>query len=96
VLGPYIADGISNAWAISGTLTESGKPILANDPHLRLRAPSIWYQMHMVSESDTEPFEAMGVSIPGLPGIAIGRNPWVSWGFVLLSLIFFALEHDDG
>ncbi|MDX1666437.1 MAG: penicillin acylase family protein, partial [Saprospiraceae bacterium] len=66
----------SNNWAISGSRTRSGNPILCNDPHLRLTFPSIWYEMQMSSPD----FNSYGVSIPGLPGILIGFNEHIAWG----------------
>jgi len=72
------ADFGSNNWVISGKLTESGKPILANDPHLLLTVPPIWYEMHIRVDGD---YEARGVTFPGIPTIVIGRNDFVAWGF---------------
>jgi penicillin amidase len=84
ILPPYIrSHGASNAWSIHGNLTKSGKPIVANDPHLMSSSPSPWYQMHLVSESKTEPFNAIGVTLPGLPIIAIGHNNRIAWGMTV-------------
>lgn len=71
------SDGLgSNNWAISAEKTASGFPILANDPHLDLTLPSIWYQIQLqVPEAN-----AVGVSIPGAPGIIIGYNNDIAWG----------------
>ncbi len=66
----------SNNWALSGAKTASGKPILCNDPHLLLAVPGVWYEVHL-SAGD---IDACGVSIPGLPGISIGRNRRLAWG----------------
>ncbi|MGN6181078.1 MAG: penicillin acylase family protein [Mucilaginibacter sp.] len=66
----------SNNWAVSGSKTTSGYPILANDPHLNLTFPSIWYQMQLNSST----VNVNGVSLPGAPGIVIGYNNHVSWG----------------
>lgn len=66
----------SNNWAIGGSKTASGYPILANDPHLNLSFPSIWYQMQMNSPS----VNVNGVSLPGAPCIIIGYNSKISWG----------------
>ncbi len=66
----------SNAWVVSGEKTECGKPILANDPHLPLMVPSVWYQMHLSSPTH----EVAGVALPGLPGIVIGHNENIAWG----------------
>ncbi len=72
-----IEEGIgSNNWAISGSKSASGYPILANDPHLDLTFPSIWYQVQMSSPT----VNVYGVSLPGAPGIVIGYNQNISWG----------------
>ncbi len=60
----------SNAWAITGRLTKSGKPLLANDPHLGHSAPSLGYQVHLQAPG----LDVAGVQLPGLPGVAIGHN----------------------
>ncbi|HEX6692470.1 MAG TPA: penicillin acylase family protein, partial [Burkholderiales bacterium] len=66
----------SNAWAVSGARSASGKPLLANDPHLGLTAPPVWYfaQLHAPG------LDAIGATLPGVPAILIGRNPRVAWG----------------
>jgi len=66
----------SNNWAVSGSRTKSGAPILANDPHLGLTLPSIWYAMHLVTPTQN----TIGVTIPGAPGIISGFNHHISWG----------------
>lgn len=66
----------SNNWVVSGEKTESGKPILADDPHLSLSTPSIWYQMHL--EAPT--VNVSGVIFAGIPGIILGHNEKVAWG----------------
>ncbi len=66
----------SNSWAIAGRRTSSGKPILANDTHMGLTNPSLWWEVHMVCPR----FEAAGFMVPGLPGLAVGRTPNVAWG----------------
>jgi penicillin amidase len=66
----------SNNWAVSGKKTASGYPLLANDPHLDLTLPSIWYQIQLASTD----INACGVSIPGSPGVIIGFNKDVAWG----------------
>lgn len=72
----------SNSWVISGKKSESRKPILANDPHLALQAPSKWYEVELINKS-TGNFTG-GFSIPGVPGIAIGYNNSISWGITNL------------
>lgn len=66
----------SNNWAVHGSRSTTGFPILANDPHLALSLPSIWYEL-LIS---TPEFIARGVSIPGAPGIMIGFNEDIAWG----------------
>jgi penicillin G amidase len=70
----------SNAWVVDGTKSTTGKPLLANDPHLTLDIPG-WYQAHL-SAGD---FEVMGATIPGLPGVVIGRNRSIAWGLTALN-----------
>lgn len=66
----------SNNWAVAGSKTRDGMPILCNDPHLTLSLPSIWYELQMQSGE----MNAYGVSLPGIPYIAIGFNEEVAWG----------------
>ena len=66
----------SNNWVVDGTLTASGKPLLANDPHLGARLPSTWYLAH-VSAGD---FDVIGATLPGAPAVALGRNRFIAWG----------------
>jgi penicillin amidase len=66
----------SNNWVVDGTMTASGKPLLANDPHLAAQAPSLWYLAHL-SAGD---FDVIGATLPGAPAIAIGRNRYIAWG----------------
>jgi penicillin amidase len=66
----------SNSWVVDGTLTASGKPLLANDPHLGTHVPSLWYLAHM-SAGD---FDVIGATVPGAPAVAIGRNRFIAWG----------------
>lgn len=77
----------SNSWVVSGEHTESGLPLLANDPHLGAALPSVWTQMHLrCSEvSESCPFDVAGFSFSGLPGIVIGHNDTVAWGFTNLT-----------
>lgn len=72
----------SNSWVISGKLSESGKPILANDPHLVYSLPAKWYIVSLNSPTLT----ASGVSIPGSPGVVIGKNEHIAWGLTNLML----------
>ncbi len=66
----------SNSWVVSGDRTSSGKPLLANDPHLELMTPSLWYEMHLSGGE----IDAAGVSLPGVPGVVIGHNQRIAWG----------------
>jgi penicillin amidase len=66
----------SNNWAVAGSKTESGAPILCNDPHLGLTIPSLWYEMQI----STPTFSSYGVSFPGSPSIIIGFNDSCAWG----------------
>ncbi|MEP7236385.1 MAG: penicillin acylase family protein [Ferruginibacter sp.] len=67
----------SNNWAVSGSKTKSGAPILCNDPHLGLNLPSLWYEVQISTPS----FNAYGVSFPGAPGVVIGFNDSCAFGF---------------
>ncbi|HZN07034.1 MAG TPA: penicillin acylase family protein [Pyrinomonadaceae bacterium] len=67
----------SNNWVVSGSRTVSGKPLLANDPHLRPTAPSIWHMVHLSAPG----YRVAGVTGAGLPGIVIGHNEHIAWGF---------------
>jgi penicillin G amidase len=83
VLGPSGSEIGSNNWAVSGSKTSTGKPLLANDPHLAIQMPSIWYQidMHCKPKSDACPFEVGGFSFAGVPGVIIGHNDKIAWAF---------------
>ncbi len=67
----------SNNWVVSGLFTKSGKPIVANDPHLSLTAPSLWMIVHISAPG----LNVAGVLIPGSPFVVIGRNKHIAWGF---------------
>ena len=85
-MGPA-GDGIgSNSWAVSGAHTASGMPLLANDPHLGIQMPSIWYQAHLECKPITDgcPYNVAGFTFPGVPGIVIGHNDRIAWGFTNL------------
>lgn len=80
-VGLYAEDAAaSNNWVVSGKRTTTGKPLLANDPHLSASAPSIWYMAHLKMPGNT----VAGVSVPGFPGIAIGHNEHIAWGVTSL------------
>ena len=74
--GPDRANG-SNNWVVSGQRTESGKPLLANDPHLGLSAPSVWYFAHLEAPG----LKVIGTTLPGIPAVVLGRNERIAWGF---------------
>lgn len=73
----------SNNWVVPGSKTVSGKPLLANDPHLALSAPAIWYFAHLQApESNGTPaLDVIGATLPGLPFVVLGRTQGVAWGF---------------
>jgi len=75
----FYAEGLaaSNNWVVSGTHTTSGKPLLANDPHLAPTAPPIWYMVHLTAPG----VRVAGVTAAGLPGVVIGHNDHIAWGF---------------
>ena len=66
----------SNNWVVDGTMTASGRPMLANDPHLGIQMPSIWYEVHLVAGD----LDVVGASFPGAPGVIIGHNRDIAWG----------------
>jgi penicillin amidase len=76
------ADIGSNNWVISGDRTATGKPILANDPHLSIQMPSIWYEigLHCLTVNDDCPYDVVGFTFPAAPGVVIGHNANIAWG----------------
>jgi penicillin G amidase len=97
-LAQWSADGVrdmgilegkgSNNWVVPGSRTVSGKPLLANDPHLALSAPAIWYFAHLQAPADEGPggqkypaLDVIGATLPGLPFVVLGRTLGVAWGF---------------
>ncbi|MGW5276556.1 penicillin acylase family protein [Streptomyces sp. NPDC004044] len=86
LLGPN-GNGIgSNSWVVSGDYTTTGKPLLANDPHLAPQLPSLWYQMglHCRQLSATCRYDTAGYTFSGMPGVIIGHNQDIAWGFTNL------------
>ena len=80
-------DGLgSNSWVVDGAHSTTGEPILANDPHLGVGMPGIWMQMglHCRTVSDACPFDVSGFTFSGVPGVIIGHNADISWGFTNL------------
>lgn len=92
--GDLPRSGGSNAWAVSGKRSVTGLPILANDPHLLLSCPSLWYEIHLQSPG----VDVYGVSFPGAPCVVIGHNPDIAWGFtnVMLDDADFFVERVNG
>lgn len=76
-LRPMARRGNSNNWVVSGQRTASGRPILANDPHLLVEFPATWYEMHLVAAG----LDVTGVTLPGVPFVVIGHNARIAWGF---------------
>jgi penicillin amidase len=100
LLGPN-GHGIgSNSWVLAGSRTRSGRPLLANDPHLAPSAPGTWYQMglHCADVTPECPFDVSGYTFSGLPGVVIGHNARIAWGFTNLGpdVVDLCLERVDG
>jgi penicillin amidase len=76
----------SNAWAVSGSRTASGKPLLSNDMHLSLSAPELWYEadLQATNPAPLADFHAAGITLPGTPFVIAGHNDHVAWGFTNL------------
>ena len=94
-LGEFETDpGIgSNSWVVSGEHTASGKPLLANDPHLLLTVPPLWYEQRL----RTDEMEVKGVTFPGVPFVVIGENHAGAWGFTNVGadvIDFYSYETD--
>ncbi|MDO0927268.1 penicillin acylase family protein [Streptomyces sp. TG1A-8] len=72
----------SNSWVVGGKYTITGKPLLANDPHLSASLPSVWYQMglHCRTVSDKCRYDVTGYTFAGMPGVIIGHNADIAWG----------------
>jgi penicillin amidase len=66
----------SNNWVVSGKWTTTGKPLLANDPHLEMQSPSVWY----LAEIKAPGLDVMGATMPGMAGVVIGHNTTIAWG----------------
>ena len=90
----------SNSWVVGGAHTASGKPLLANDPHLKISAPGVWTQIGLHCRALTAdcPFDVAGFSFAGFPGIMIGHNEALAWGFTNLGadVTDFFLERVSG
>ncbi|MEW2414200.1 penicillin acylase family protein [Streptomyces sp. NPDC046866] len=86
ILGPNGSGIGSNSWVVSGKYTTTGKPLLANDPHLSPQLPSVWYQMglHCRTASAQCRFDVAGYTFSGMPGVVIGHNNDIAWGMTNL------------
>ena len=89
-LAPFLAaggfeGGFSNNWVVDGTRTASGRPLLANDPHLSLSAPSVYYEIELNGPG----FNVAGAGFAGVPGVVIGHNRQIAWG---LTAAFFDVQ----
>ncbi|MDO9074720.1 MAG: penicillin acylase family protein [Rubrivivax sp.] len=74
----------SNNWVLAGHRSTTGKPLLANDPHLRLSTPALWYFARLVVEGEvgqTPALHVAGATLPGLPGVVLGQNARIAWGY---------------
>ena len=87
LLGISGADIGSNNWVLSGDLTDTGKPILANDPHLGIQMPSIWYEngLHCAPRGPDCDLEVAGFSLLGVPAVVLGHNDRIAWGVTNLA-----------
>lgn len=75
---PSLVEGMgSNNWVVAGALSETGKPLLANDPHLGLSAPALWYFAQLSAPG----LNVIGATLPGIPGVVLGHNQRIAWGF---------------
>jgi penicillin amidase len=84
LLGESGAEIGSNNWVVAGSKTASGLPLLANDPHLSIQMPSIWYEVGLHCDGDC-PFDVTGFSFAGVPGVVIGHNDRIAWGVTNLA-----------
>ena len=75
-LRPGVKRGNSNNWVVAGRRTKGGRAILANDPHLPIEFPSVWYELHLVAAG----LDVAGVTLPGVPFVVLGHNARVGWG----------------
>ncbi|WP_417563138.1 penicillin acylase family protein [Microbacterium sp.] len=83
-----VGEGVgSNSWVVSGDLTASGKPLLSNDPHLGAAMPSIWVHTDLkcATVNASCPFDVAGFGFSGVPGVIIGHNAKIAWGFTNLT-----------
>ncbi|MGA7149695.1 MAG: penicillin acylase family protein [Microbacterium sp.] len=92
----------SNSWVVSGHLTETGMPLLANDPHLGASLPSVWHQVGLRCRiiTDACAYDVAGFGFAGVPGVIIGHNDRIAWGFTNLTTdvtdLYLEKVEDDG
>jgi len=79
-MNPHEAVKGSNEWAVSGEYTESGYPLIANDPHLGLDTPATFHESNLVYDMGENSYSVSGIIFPGVPGILQGCNDWICWG----------------
>ena len=81
IMGDHAGIG-SNNWVVGGNLSQTGKPLLANDPHLGIQMPSIWYEigLHCSDDGSGQPYDVAGFAFAPSPGIIIGHNSYIAWG----------------
>jgi penicillin amidase len=81
-IGAVSSGAASNNWVVAGSRTRSGKPLLANDPHLGLSAPAVWYLVHLALEEPGTPvINLVGASFAGAPLVVLGRTDTLAWGY---------------
>jgi len=93
LLGPSDAGSGSNGWVVAPSKSVTGNAVLANDPHLIFTAPGRWYEIHLSSPD----FDVIGVSIPGVPFVVIGRNRYIAWGMTsaMIDDVDYYVEETD-
>jgi penicillin amidase len=89
------ADKGSNEWAVSGEHTQSGYPLVANDPHLALDTPSTFYEANLVYKLGEDSYAVSGVQFPGIPSIIQGCNNWICWGSTVHPMDVTDVFQDD-
>lgn len=78
---PDLPAGNSNGWVVASSRTGDGRALVANDMHLKLRVPNVWYWMRLAVDSADAPLDVTGVTLPGLPAVIAGSTGKVAWGF---------------
>lgn len=90
----------SNNWVLGGDVTASGMPILANDPHLGMQNPALWYMVEINASGGADELHIAGVSLPGMPGVLLGHNENISWGGTVVNMdlsdVYLEELTDDG